>query len=366
MGLALRLAKKGLGRTSPNPVVGAVVVKNGRVIGSGYHRKAGLEHAEIKALIEAGKNARGSTVYVTLEPCSHFGRTPPCTETIIKSGVKRVVSAMKDPNRLNNGKGFEKLRRAGIKVLGGVLEDEARNLNEIFIKYITTKRPFVIAKVAQSIDGKIATKTGRSKWISGEESRRYVHKLRGRVDAVMVGLRAVLKDNPLLTSRSGGVNGRQPVKIIVDSKLRTPLKSRIFSRDKTGRVIIATTTKAPEKRIGKFEKMGAEVLVLAEKNGLVDLKELLGELGKREITSVLVEGGGELIGSLVDEKLIDKFLFFIAPKIIGGRSAVTSVEGEGFSSVEEALVLNNLTYKRIGKDFLIEGYLNAQRTTHNA
>ncbi|MDD5681016.1 MAG: bifunctional diaminohydroxyphosphoribosylaminopyrimidine deaminase/5-amino-6-(5-phosphoribosylamino)uracil reductase RibD [Candidatus Omnitrophica bacterium] len=361
--MALKLAEKGLGKTSPNPMVGAVIVKNGRIFGKGYHRKAGCDHAEIAAIKTAGLNAKGATLYVNLEPCNHFGRTPPCTEAIIKSGIKKVVSAMKDPNPLNNGNGFKRLKIAGIKIINGILEKDAKKLNEAFIKYITKKTPFVTVKIAESLDGKIATKTRDSKWISNEKSRQYVHKLRSRVDAIMVGARTVIKDNPLLTSRISNKDRRQktedqrPIKIIVDSMLKIPSNAKIFSRKSPAKVIIATTKKAPKDRINKFEKIGAEIIVLKDVAGKADLAQLMKELGKREITSVLVEGGGELIGSLVDAKLVDKFLFFVTPKIIGGRDAITSVEGEGAEKVKQGLILRDIKYKRFDTDLLVEGYV---------
>lgn len=367
MKLALALAAKGAGKTSPNPMVGAVIVKNGRIVGKGYHRKAGLEHAEIAAIRDAGEKAKGATLYVTLEPCGRFGRTPPCAPAVIKAGIQEVIAAMRDPNPLNNGKGLMLLKKSGMKVTCGVLEKKAKQLNEVFIKYITTKMPFVTVKVAQSLDGKIATRARDSKWISSEESRAYVHLLRSRVDAVMVGAGTILQDDPLLTSRcvSGyRVQGagfragkiKQPVKIIVDDALKIPLTAKIFGKDSPAKVIIATTKKGPKSRAAKFEKMGIEVLIIKEKNDKVDLRELMKELGKREITSVMVEGGGELIGSLVDERLADKFLIFVAPKIIGGRDAVTSVEGLGAKYVSAALQLKNIKYRRFSKDLLIEAY----------
>ncbi len=355
MKLTLRLARKGLGTTSPNPMVGAVIVKKGRIIGSGYHKRAGLGHAEIEALKSARTNARGATLYVNLEPCDHFGRTPPCTDAIIKSGIKKVVAAMKDPSPLNNGRGFRRLQMAGIAVKRGVLEDEAKELNEVFIKYTTKKMPFVIVKVAQSIDGKIAANTGDSKWISSPQSRRYVHQLRGRVDAIMIGANTVMKDNPLLTVRNQAKILKQPVKIIVDSGLRIPINAKIFSGESPAKVIIATTKKAPKIKIPKLKKIGAEILILKDKNGKIDLRQLMKELAKRAITSVLVEGGGTLIGSLVDAKLIDKYLFFISPKIIGGKDAITSVEGSGVDKISQAASLKNIKYKKFDKDLLIEG-----------
>jgi len=363
MRLTLKLAKKGLGLTSPNPIVGAVVVKGNRVIGTGFHKKAGLAHAEVAALNEAKADAKGATLYVNLEPCNHFGRTPPCTKAIINSGIKKVVVAMQDPSPITKGKGFRSLKKAGIAVTIGILESEAKRLNEVFIKYVTKKTPFVIAKVAQSLDGKIATRAKDSKWISNEKSRRYVHELRGQVDAVMVGLGTVISDNPLLTGRliQKGREGKHPVKVIVDSSLKTPIKSRIFTKDSPAKVIMATTERAPKPKINKFQKIGCEVLVLKEKKGMVDLKQLLRKLREKEIASVLVEGGGELIGNLADERLIDKFLIFIAPKIIGGRGAVTSVEGVGIRKIRQALVLKDLKNKRFGTDLLIEGYSRCLR-----
>ncbi len=350
MGLALKLAGKGRGRTSPNPMVGAVIVRNNKIVGEGYHRRAGLEHAEIAALKKAGPEAKGATLYVNLEPCNHFGKTPPCTEAIIKSGIKKVVAAMKDPNPVNNGKGNKRLKEAGIRIISGILEQDAEQLNKFFVKYITTGRPFVIVKAAQSLDGKIATRTGESKWISSEESRKFVRELRKQVDAIMVGANTVVKDNPLLTAAS---RAKQPVKIIVDTELRTPVNARILSKESPAKVIIAATKKAPKNKIKSFAKLNCEILILKEKNKKVNLRQLMKELGKREITSVLVEGGGELIGGLVEERLVDKFLFFISPKIIGGRDAITSVEGKGAGIIENSLNLKNTEYKTIGKDLLI-------------
>ncbi|MDD5449228.1 MAG: bifunctional diaminohydroxyphosphoribosylaminopyrimidine deaminase/5-amino-6-(5-phosphoribosylamino)uracil reductase RibD [Candidatus Omnitrophica bacterium] len=355
MKFALTLAKKGAGKTSPNPMVGAVVVKNGVISGKGYHKKAGLEHAEIAALRAAGKKARAASLYVNLEPCRHFGRTPPCTKAIIKSGVSRIIAAMKDPNPLNNGKGFNELKRAGIKIRSGVLRAEAEKLNEVFIKYITTRMPFVTVKAAMSMDGKIATRTGDSKWISCERSRRLAHRLRYEADAVMVGAGTVMMDDPLLTVRTR-VNGKQPIKIIIDSELSISPKSKIFSQASPAKVIIAVTNKAAKNKIKKFEKLNCEIITMREKNGKGALLELMRELGRRGITSILAEGGGELLGSLVDQGLADKFLFFIAPKIVGGRNAKTPVEGEGVKKISQALSLKNMNSRKIGTDLLIEAY----------
>lgn len=358
MRLALELAKRGKGLTSPNPCVGAVVVKDGKVIGKGYHRKAGGLHAEIYALRQAGRRAYGATLYVSLEPCRHYGKTPPCVNTIISSKIKRVIAATKDPNPLNNGKGISILRRRGIEVELGILEAEARKLNEAFIKFITTGIPFVTVKVAQSLDGKIATHTSDSKWITCERSREFTHKLRSEVDAILVGVETVLKDDPLLTARLKvkSIN-KQPTKIILDSKLRTPINARIFSKDSPGKVMIATTKLAPKDKREVLQKKGAEILMIESKDGKVNIKTLLRILGKNEITHILIEGGAEVIASAFEAKVVDRVLFFLAPKIIGGREAPTSVEGIGVNRVSKAIRLKDIRFERMGDDFLVEGYV---------
>lgn len=330
MRMALALARKAKGLTNPNPAVGAVVVKNGRIVGKGYHKRCGLPHAEINALNEARRRAKGATLYVTLEPCDHFGRTPPCTDAIIKANVNRVVIGMKDPNPINNGKGIKKISSRGINTTVGILENEAKDLNRPFIKFITSRMPYVTVKVAESLDGKIATKAGDSKWISGEDSRRYVHRLRGEVDAVMIGANTAMKDDPTLLSRTS--KGKQPIRVIVGNIRKMPRNARIFS----------TAGKSPV------------YIAAAKRGGKVDLKDLLKKLGKMGVMYLLVEGGGELIGSLVEKKLVDEFLFFIAPKIIGGRKAVTSVEGEGIKKMSQALIFDEMKIQKIGKDILIK------------
>ena len=331
--MALRLARKAKGLTNPNPAVGAVIVKNGRIVGKGYHKRCGLPHAEVNALNDAGAKARGAVLYVTLEPCDHFGRTPPCTDAIIKAGIRKVIIGMKDPNPVNNGRGIRTLNRAGISTAVGILEAEARGLNKPFIKFVTTGMPYVTVKMASSLDGKIATKTGDSKWITDTDSRNFVHGLRSRVDAIMVGINTVIKDDPLLLSSSS--KEKQPIRVIVDSRFKTPRGARIFSRTDESPVIIATTK-------------------AKSKSGRVDLEDLLKKLGGMGIMHLLVEGGGELVASLVEKRLVDEFLFFIAPKIIGGRDAVTSVEGDGIKKMSQALVFNNMKIRRFKKDILIE------------
>jgi diaminohydroxyphosphoribosylaminopyrimidine deaminase/5-amino-6-(5-phosphoribosylamino)uracil reductase len=351
MAMAIALAKKAEGMTSPNPIVGAVIVKGGNIVGRGYHKKAGLPHAEINAIARAGAKARGATLYVTLEPCNHFGRTPPCTDAIINSGIRSVVAAMVDPNPLTKGRGIKILKKHGIKTTVGVLEYESRAMNRPFIKFIARKMPYVTVKAAQSIDGKIATRSGDSKWITGEDSRRYVHELRSKADAVMVGVNTVVADDPLLTARIPGVL-KQPIRVIVDSTLKTPLSAKLFSV-KGSKVVIATTVNS--ERVKKYQAKGAEVVVVKGKAGRVDLKALLEELAARNITNVFVEGGGTLNASLFAEGLVDRALFFIAPKVVGGRDARTSVEGIGVKLVKDSTGLKFTGIRIFPKgDILIE------------
>lgn len=348
----MRLALKAKAKTSPNPIVGAVVVKGGRVIGQGYHHRAGMPHAEIIALDEAGKKTKGAALYVTLEPCAHFGRTPPCVDRIIKSGVREVIVGMVDPNPLNNGKGLKILRQHNIKVEVGILEEELRKINEVFIKYITKRMPFVTVKVAQSLDGKIATKTGESKWITSDKSRAYAHRLRRDYDAIMVGVNTVLRDNPRLNA---WFSKKPLTKIIVDSKLSTPQDANIFST--RGQVVIVTSFVSPgqETENKKILQAKAKMLEVKEKTGQINLKDMLKKLAQLGITNILVEGGGTLIGSLFDEGLVDKALFFMSPKVIGGKDAISSVMGHGISRIDRAIKLKDVKIRRLKEDFLIEG-----------
>ncbi|MBU1038379.1 MAG: bifunctional diaminohydroxyphosphoribosylaminopyrimidine deaminase/5-amino-6-(5-phosphoribosylamino)uracil reductase RibD [Candidatus Omnitrophica bacterium] len=352
MDIAIGLARKAEGRTNPNPLVGAVIVKGGRIVGRGYHKKCGLPHAEACAIKSSGDLARGATLYVTLEPCDHHGRTPPCTDAIIKSGIKRVVIAMKDPNPVTDGRGIKKLKRHGIKVETGILESEASAINKPFIKFITKRMPWVRVKMAESIDGKIATKSGDSKWITTDESRRYVRCLRGKVDAVMVGINTVLKDDPLLLSGIPGL--KEPLRVVVDSALRIPVTSKLFSTSGSHSVLLATTKKASFKKAEACAKKGISVLFCKAKGGRVDLMDLLRKLSWLNITDLLVEGGGELTASFIEQKLVDQFIFFIAPKIIGGRDARTAVEGRGVDKVKDALKLKNVSTRILAGDILIE------------
>ncbi len=350
---ALRIARHAEGRTSPNPLVGAVLVRDGKIVAEGWHRKAGTPHAEIHALNMAGELSRGATLYVTLEPCSHFGRTPPCARAIVDAGISRVVAAMSDPNPQVAGRGFEILRAANIAVEVGLLEEEARRLNEVFLKWVTQKLPFVTMKFACSLDGKIATVDGESQWISGMESRKFTHRLRDINDAILVGVGTVLADNPSLTTRL--VNGKNPVRIIVDSTCRTPLDAKVIT-DGQARTIFATTANAPSEKISALKKFGVEIIT-AGSGERVDLKILMHELAVREITSVLVEGGGTIHFAMLNAGLVDKIFAFVAPKIIGGASALTGVAGAGFAKLSDTVTLKNFTAEKIGDDFLLTGYV---------
>ncbi len=356
MQMALDLAARARGRTSPNPMVGAVVVRDDRVIGEGYHARAGEPHAEVLALHAAGEASRSATLYVNLEPCCHHGRTGPCTELVISAGVKRVVVAMKDPNPLVAGRGIERLRGAGLAVTVGVLAAEAAGLNEVFIKYITTKMPFVVAKAAMSLDGRIATRTGKSRWITGPAARSYGHQLRDWYDAIMVGAGTVLADDPLLTARLPDGGGRDPVRIVLDSTARTPLEARVLGRHSAARTIIVATTAAPAERLAALRQAGAQTLAAGD-GPRVDLKELMKELGRQGITSVLIEGGAEVHGSALAAGIVDKVVWFVAPRIIGGRTAPGPVGGAGVDEPDQAVLLEQVTVNRFGADICIEGYI---------
>ena len=351
---ALALAAMGKGRTSPNPMVGAIIVKNSKVIAADYHRKAGTPHAEIRALKKAGNKARGADLYINLEPCCHTEkRTPPCTKAIIKSGIKKVVTAMIDPNPRVAGLGLEELHAAGIITETGVMEAEAKRLNEAFIKYIIKKEPFVILKIAQTLDGKIATARGESKWITGAKAREHVHKLRNEVDAVLVGIGTVNKDDPSLDCRIRG--GKNPYRIIVDSRLQIPLNSKALKYN-DGRTIIATTKTADKRKTGLLKARGAGILAVKEKAGKVDLKNLIKELGRLEITSVMIEGGSTINASALSDRIVDKVMIFIAPKILGGIDSIPSVGGKSPALLKGAFELKNLRTMNFGEDILVEGY----------
>lgn len=365
----LTLAARGRGRTSPNPSVGAALVANGRIIAEDYHHRAGEPHAEALALSAAGSSAAGATLYVNLEPCVHQGHTPPCVEAIIKAKVNRVVVAMIDPNPQVNGKGLERLRNAGIEVELGLLEDKARRLNEAFIKYITTGRPFVILKIALSLDGKIATKTGESKYVANPETKetkyitsepslRHVHKLRNEVDATLVGIGTLMRDNSRLTTRLGHGKKRDAIRIIVDSLLKVPLRANIFTEKSNAKNIIVTTASAFFDRIKEIEATGSQVLIArSRERNKVDLTHMMEELGKQGITSVMIEGGAEINASAIEEGIVDKALFFIAPKIIGGKTASCPIGGSGVARLQDAIKLKNITVRHFGEDIMLEGYI---------
>ena len=355
MQLALELARGTKGQTSPNPQVGAVVVNQGRIVGMGAHLKAGEAHAEVQALNMAGNLAKGSTIYVTLEPCSHYGKTPPCAEKIIQEQVKRVVIASSDPNPLVSGRGISLIEQAGIEVATGVMASEAASINESFNKFITTGIPFVTVKTAMTLDGKIATHSGSSKWITGEPARNHVHQLRHEHDAIMVGIGTVLKDNPSLTVR-GEQQGINPLRVIVDSKLAIPLTAKVLT-DGEAPTWIFTTTSAEQGKIAQLTDLGVKVVVTRAALQ-VNLQEVLQHLGTEQVTSVFVEGGGTLIGSLFTEQLIDKYLCFLAPKLVGGRNAPTAIAGEGVSEMSAAVSLERITIRSFGEDYCITGYPN--------
>ena len=358
MECALSLARLAVGYTSPNPAVGAVVVKDGLVVGMGYTRPAGSDHAEIIALRQAGDRAQHATMYVTLEPCPHQGRTPPCTEAIVEAGISEVHAALIDPNPLVCGRGVSRLHDKGIKTHVGMCQQEAYDINEAYIKHITTGLPFVVAKFAMSLDGKIATKTGDSKWITKEETRKYAHGLRYTADAIMVGVNTVLADDPRLTARGcggrGGVGKNQPLRLVVDSKGKVPLTAHVF--EPPGETLVAVATPIDQAKKERLEKAGAEIVELPARDGSVDMAEFLKLLGNRKIVNILVEGGGKLLGSLFDRDLVDKVVAFISPIIIGGRKAVC-VEGDGVENVAQALHLSRIDFKSLGDDILVSGYV---------
>ena len=354
---ALALASKARGRTSPNPLVGAVIVRNGEIVGEGYHQKAGDAHAEIHALNQAKGLAEGATMYVTLEPCCHWGRTPPCTESLIRAKLGDVLVAMEDPNPQVAGKGIRQLQEAGLRVQVGLCKAESQRLNEVFIKYITTKRPFVILKSAISLDGKIATASGESQWITSEASRLKGHEVRSQVDAILVGVGTVLQDNPSLTTRLPERTNEDPIRVVVDSRGRTPLGAKVFNPDSNAGTLIAVTENAPLEKINALKSAGADVLTIEQREGRVCLSALMRELGRKEITSVLIEGGGEINAAALQAGIVDKLMFFIAPKLIGGKDAPGPIGGVGIARLVEAFELRDAKISQIGVDFLIEGYL---------
>lgn len=355
MARALELALRGLGHTRPNPMVGAVVARDGCIIGEGWHEQFGGPHAEVNAFAHCSEDPEGATLYVSLEPCAHYGKTPPCVDLVIAKKVARVVIAMEDPNPLVAGKSIRKLKEAGISVTVGVLEEKARKLNEVFLKYITARKPFVLYKAAMSLDGKTACYTGESQWISGEASREEVHMLRGCYAGIMVGAGTILADNPRLTARTKGF--ADPVRIIVDGKLSVPPVAKVFREE--GRVIIITTSASGEGRRKDFEDMGAEIILAdSEENGKVDLSAAMTGLYLKGIDGILLEGGAELAASAFEAGIVDKVRIYVSPMIIGGKEAPGLVGGQGVASIPEAVKLKNISTEMSGEDLVVEAYVD--------
>lgn len=354
MKMALDLAASAKGRTNPNPVVGAILVKDGVIVGSGLHRKAGEPHAEVHAFRMAGDHAEGATLYVTLEPCSHFGKTPPCANLVKESNVARVVVAMEDPNPQVAGRGIGLLREAGIEVEVGVLEKEARMLNERFVHNMVTRTPFVISKVAMTLDGKIAAYNGHSKWITGEESRHNVHLLRNEVDAILVGIGTVLADDPMLTTRLA-TGGKNPIRVVLDSDLKTPLEAKITDTT-DAKTWIVVKEGADLEKAKVLEEKGIKIIYVPKIDSGLDLSVLLNTLYEKGITDLLVEGGSEINGSFLRAGLINKFSVYIAPKILGGRDSLTPFTGENVESMDEALDVTIHSVETFGEDILITAY----------
>ncbi len=353
---ALKLAEKGCGWVAPNPMVGAVIVKDGQVIGQGWHEKYGQPHAERNALASCTRPPDGATMYVTLEPCCHYGKQPPCVDAVLQAGIRRVVVGSGDPNPLVAGKGIQILREHGVEVTENVLRAECDRLNEVFFHYITTKRPFVVMKYAMTMDGKIATYTGASKWVTGEAARAHVQQQRHRYTAIMAGVGTVLADDPLLTCRLPG--GKNPVRIICDTGLRTPLQAQVVTTAREAPTILATCCTDPEKQLA-YEKAGCRVICLPEKGGHTDLDALMGKLGEMQIDSVLLEGGGTLHWAALQSGIVQKVQAYIAPKLFGGQTAKTPVEGEGVAAPADGFLLKNSVVTRLGEDFLIESEVQA-------
>jgi diaminohydroxyphosphoribosylaminopyrimidine deaminase/5-amino-6-(5-phosphoribosylamino)uracil reductase len=349
MRLALREARRGLGRTSPNPSVGAVLVKKGRVVGRGHHARAGAPHAEVAAIRDAGARARGADLYTTLEPCDHFGRTPPCSLAILEAGVRRVISGSSDPNPRVNGRGIRRLRRAGVEVQAGLLRGECDAIIEPWVRFITTGRPHVTLKVASTLDGRIATAAGDSRWVTGVASRALVHRLRDAADAVLVGAGTVRADDPRLTTRIPGGRGRDPIRVVLDSRLELPPGLRLFRQRSPSPTIVAHVTGAPPARPPR----GVEYLRCKARRGRVDLADLLARLGRRGVTTLLVEGGAEVSRSLLEGGLVDRLALFLAPKLAAG--GLSWLPGKGPARMADALDVQDMEVRRVGRDLLVTG-----------
>ncbi|CAB1058686.1 Diaminohydroxyphosphoribosylaminopyrimidine deaminase (EC / 5-amino-6-(5-phosphoribosylamino)uracil reductase (EC [Olavius sp. associated proteobacterium Delta 1] len=357
MQMALRLAIKGQGFTSPNPMVGAVVVKDGRVVGSGYHQMVGGPHAEVNAIDAAGKLAKGATLYVTLEPCNHTGRTPPCTRKISEAGIKRVVISMIDPNKDVAGGGAEFLEQQGIRVTTGVCRAQAQKLIEAFVKFVHTRRPFVIAKCAATLDGRIAARSGDSTWVTGEKSRQFVHRLRHAVDGILVGINTVRTDNPSLTTRLPDGLGRDPVRIILDTHLSISPAARLLRQESAADTILVVGKPLMQDKQSALEKGGIRVIQSKLKNGLIDLDALMDQLGAMGLTSILIEGGSRVLTSAFSAAIVDKIFFFYAPKILGGDDGIPICSGPGPELMSQCIKVNNINVRRFGDDVMVEGYI---------
>nr|WP_320117478.1 bifunctional diaminohydroxyphosphoribosylaminopyrimidine deaminase/5-amino-6-(5-phosphoribosylamino)uracil reductase RibD [uncultured Marinifilum sp.] len=355
MQMAFELAKKGIGKVNPNPLVGAVIVKNDKVIGKGYHEYFGGPHAEVNAFRSAKESVEGATMYVTLEPCSHYGKTPPCAEAIVKNKIGKVVIGMLDPNPLVAGKGAKIIEENGIEVDFGYLCEELTDMNRVFLKYIQSKKPYVVMKTAMTLDGKIASKTGDSRWVSNEKSRAKVHELRNKLAAIMVGVDTVIADDPMLTTRLESREGRNPIRIVVDSNLRIPLDSRILNSSVEAKTILAVTENAKSDKIEAVEALGNKVLVIDSLNERVDLQKLMIKLGEEGIDGILLEGGATLNFSALQTGIVDEVISFIAPKIIGGAEAKSPVGGDGIELMKNAIQLSDIKIDQIDQDLVLTG-----------
>jgi diaminohydroxyphosphoribosylaminopyrimidine deaminase/5-amino-6-(5-phosphoribosylamino)uracil reductase len=360
MDRALALAKAGRGLTSPNPMVGAVLVREGLVVGEGFHRYAELKHAEVLAIEQAGGKTQGATLYVNLEPCSHFGRTGPCCTLVASAGVSRVVAAMQDPNPRVAGTGFQQLKEAGIDLIVGTGEAEARRLNEAYLKYIKTGLPFVTLKAGMTLDGKIAASDGRSKWITSQDSRKRAQQLRFENDALLVGIRTVLQDDPWLTDRTAQTRRRPLTRVVLDSNLSLPLQSNIVRSRQEGAILVFCSQDCEPKRRSQLEEIGIEVIPVAASGHHVPIITVLKELGCREITSLLIEGGAEVNFSSLSNQAVDKIIFFLAPRILGGRQAVSVVGGDGFRDLDQSLSLTFAAVEQVGPDLMVEAYVRRE------
>ncbi len=359
MDIALELALRGQGYTSPNPMVGALVVRDGEIVGKGWHHAYGQAHAEVNAIDDAGELAKDADLYVTLEPCNHHGKTPPCTEKILAAGIRRVFVAMKDPNPNVKGGGNDYLRSQGIQVISGIREIEAEKLNEVFIKYTLTKRPFVMLKCAATLDGRIATRTGDSKWVSGELSRKFVHQLRHATDAIMVGIGTIRTDNPMLTTRLDDMQGKDPIRIILDTNLTISEDATVLNLASQAKTIVVCGPDISQNKKLKIENKGATVIAMPLKYGRVSLDALMLRLGEMRITSLLIEGGAQVIASALNEKIVDKAIFCYAPKILGGDDGVPICRGKGAELMSDCIGLKNIQVRRFEDDVMIEGYIRA-------